>query len=502
MGSTRNWLGLALLAVCVAPGCANLIGLSDYGVGGAASESHAGAQSIAGSSGDAGAGDAGAGDAGGDAGSSAAGSGGGLAGNAGAAGAAGGSVCTAGCDDANECTDDACVGGKCVHQPIGIGADCGVGQSCDAQGLCVRCRDTAPGAAQDTGCPATAPVCIGTGADAVCGGCTKDQDCADSNDCTTEKCTEQKCVISAVAAGDMCASGVCNGAAPEKCVACADTALGGARDAGCSAAKPVCDATGTGTCYACVKDEDCASDGVSCTVDTCTNHACTHVATDSQCMPSGDACKPNKCDAVADCKQVDISVANTLMNDDPNVGNGSFENGMNMGNAVGWSNTGTDAAIIWDCTGTAVPANGGCKGSVGTAFQDDGNLLAWFGGTTYAAVDQVEHQLALPAGTTTLLIQADLNAQTVSTAAGNKDSFDVLLLDAAKVQIGLPVYTATNVTAQTSAPKWTSNAVNKTVDVSAQAGKKIFLRLRSNVDATLKTDFFVDNVRVVATVCQ
>ncbi len=36
----------------------------------------------------------------------------------------------------------------------------------------------------------------------------------------------------------------------------------------------------------------------------------------------------------------------------------------------------------------------------------------------------------------------------------------------------------------------------------AKPGKKIYIRLSSSVDGSLKTDFFIDNVRVIATICQ
>ncbi len=166
-----------------------------------------------------------------------------------------------------------------------------------------------------------------------------------------------------------------------------------ARTAAARSTSPCCDPTGSGTCYACVQDADCATDNVSCTVETCTNHACTHVATDAKCMASGDVCKPNQCDATLDCKQVDISVPSELMAGDNN--NGSFENATDMGNAVGWANTGAGPAVTYDCVGT-VATGGGCKGSVATAFQDDGNFVAWFGGTSAAEIDQIEHQLTLP----------------------------------------------------------------------------------------------------------
>ena len=77
---------------------------------------------------------------------------------------------------------------------------CGTGRTCDDNAVCVRCRDTAAGKGQDEGCTAGAPVCMGTGTAATCAGCTKDIDCDDGNECTTESALPS-CVVSPVTAG-------------------------------------------------------------------------------------------------------------------------------------------------------------------------------------------------------------------------------------------------------------------------------------------------------------
>jgi hypothetical protein len=250
---------------------------------------------------------------------------------------------------------------------------------------------------------------------------------------------------------------------------------------------------------ACNVAADCASDGVNCTNETCTNHVCSHVADDSKCAASGDQCMPNRCDAALDCKKVDITAASKLIQAASNLGNGSFEAGTDMGTAVGWTDSGDDY-VIYNCLSP------GCIGSAGTTLMaaGDGNLLAWFGGTKHVAVDQIDHLIHLPLGVTKLSIQADTNVQTKSIAASNKDVFEIRLLDSSvnQAQIGAAIVSLSNVNAQTTTPVWTTNGINQTVDVSAQADKDVYLRLWSSVDAALTTDFFIDNVRVTATVCK
>jgi len=487
-----------------------LIGLGDYGVaqGGADNSAGAGSGGIAGTT---------VVD-GGSAGETVAdgGTGGvpddntGSAGESGASGAAGSSgapsSCTGSCDDSNDCTTDSCASGACAQDAVAVGTACGVARLCDGQALCVRCLDTAAGTALDSGCTAAAPVCLGTGLDATCGGCTTAADCSDGNECTSEACNSGKCVFSTVAVGTACATGVCNGtAAAEKCVACANTATGAAQDAGCTAAKPLCDPSGTATCYECLSGADCATDNVSCTVETCTNHQCSHVATDSLCPTSNDVCLPNKCDASVPggCKQVDISTTKMIIGTGSTQGNGGFEDGTSSG-AVGWANIGT-YLTIYNCG----PSTIGCSGANGktTTSTTGGDFLAWLGGPPMVGVSGVDHVIALPLGTVKLQVIADINFQTKSAASSNKDLFEVRLLNSAKAQVGSALYKASNVDAQTgSSRSWTSNGINVTVDVSAYAsahpGEDSYISFWSSVDGSVVTDFFLDNVRVNATVCQ
>jgi hypothetical protein len=516
LGSYRIFFGLSFSCACSIAGCGNLIGFSDYSVaddsvggsGGGFAGSHAegggagetlgdggtsgavdGSSGAAGASGSAESGSAGSNDSGGSSGSGAA---------SGSGGSAGGPVaCPGGCDDANDCTSDSCVSAACAHEPLAVGSACGSGRSCDAQAVCVRCRDTAPGAAQDVGCSPTAPVCVGTGLDAACAGCTMAADCNDGNECTSEACTSGNCVFTPVAAGSACATGVCNGLAnAEKCVACTNSAAGGAQDAGCTAAKPVCDPSGTPTCYACLTSADCAADSVNCTVATCTNHVCSQVPTDSVCPLSGDVCNPNRCDAVAGCKPVDISTQVTLI-DATTVGNGSFETGTQP--ATGWREDG-DYWLTKDC----VTVNGCNPGSnSGKTFASAGRVLAWLGGANDSGIGDLNQPLSLPAGAKRLRILADANFQTQSKNTSNKDYFQVRLMDAAYVQIGSPLLAKSNVDAQTGPTYlWTANGVDVTADVSAHAGKVVSVSFWASCDTQSMTDFYLDNVRVTATICK
>ena len=242
VGSSRIFAGLWFGCVCTVAGCGNLIGLGGYsvtddsagngnsqggtgnvsGVTGRAIEAGSAGESMGeGGTGGAPEGDSGAAGASGAVGASGAadiaGSAGtsGTVGTSGSAGASGGAPtsCPGGCDDGNDCTADSCVRGACTHAPLAVGAACGVSRSCDGQAVCVRCRDTAGGTAQDLGCSPTAPICLGTGLAAACAGCTAASDCNDGNECTTEACSGGKCVFATAAAGSGCAAGVCNGSA-------------------------------------------------------------------------------------------------------------------------------------------------------------------------------------------------------------------------------------------------------------------------------------------------
>ncbi|HEY0468674.1 MAG TPA: hypothetical protein VGC79_30980, partial [Polyangiaceae bacterium] len=294
-------------------------------------------------------------------------------------------------------------------------------------------------------------------------------DCNDGNECTADACTAGKCTFSTLAAGSQCATGVCNGtASTEKCVACVDTGAGATQDPGCTPAKPVCDASGsTPTCYECLTGSDCATDNLVCTAETCTNHVCSHV---------------------------DITSQKTLIDADT-IGNGSFELGTQP--ATGWAEDGK-YWITKDCGAT------GCTpgSNSGKTKANPGKVLAWLGGILDAGVGDLSQTLVLPAGAQALRIKADTNFQTSNKTTANKDYFQVRLMDASYVQIGSPLLSKSNLDAVTgNTHPWVPDGVDVTVDVSAHAGKVVSISFWSSSDMALITDFFLDNVRVTATIC-
>ncbi|MEI9935877.1 MAG: hypothetical protein WDO69_01505 [Pseudomonadota bacterium] len=296
-------------------------------------------------------------------------------------------------------------------------------------------------------------------------------------------------------------------------MACADNAAGTAQDAGCNSAQPLCDASSTPTCYECLTGKDCAPDDVSCTVETCNDHVCSHVATDSQCPASGDVCNPNKCDIAAPggCKQVDITSESSIVGTAVDGGNGGFEDSVldpsntppvaDTWGANGWLETG-NYYIIYQC------GSGGCTGSNGATLPEPpisvgGAFIAWTGSKFDSGETELYRAISFPVGTTKVQLLVDTNFQTKSTATTNHDYFEVRLLDSNLAQIGAPLAALSNANAQTgTAHAWTKDGINVTRDASALAGKAVFLMIWTSVDTTLRSDFFFDNVRVIATVCK
>ncbi|HYQ44124.1 MAG TPA: hypothetical protein VER11_19215 [Polyangiaceae bacterium] len=451
MGSSRYFVALSLVGLGAAGGCANVIGLGSYSVADGANNGGVGTEAGSGNV---------AGNVNGTGGES-------------TAGGAGGNV-------------------------AGSGSVAGGGMQVPGDGGMGGVPEESAGAAGEGGLAGSAST-----------GCTTLADCNDDNECTLETCVLGSCVVSPVSAGSACVNGVCNGnASAAKCVACADTGSGPTQDAGCTSAKPVCDSSGTPTCYQCNTNADCATDSVSCTVATCTNHVCSQVPTDSQCAASGDVCKPNKCDATLDCKQVDITALNSIISTANDGGNGGFEDvtlvtgppPKNETNATakGWLETG-NFYIIYDC------GSGGCTGVNGTTFPQSplsagGTYVAWTGSE---AETELYRAIAFPEGTTKVQALVDINFQTESTAPENHDFFEVRLLDSSLAQIGSPLAALSNANGQTgTAHAWTKDGIKATRDVSALAGKSGYLMFWTSADATLATDFFFDNVRLIATVCK
>ena len=105
-------------------------------------------------------------------------------------------------DDGNECTKDLCVAGECAHQPLANDSTC----ASDADGCTSdACSAGACGHVFDTG---------------VCS-CTQDEHCDDGNPCTDDVCNAGACEYTENAAicddhklctsGDVCSGGLCVG---------------------------------------------------------------------------------------------------------------------------------------------------------------------------------------------------------------------------------------------------------------------------------------------------
>jgi len=217
-------------------------------------------------------------------------------------------------------------------------------------------------------------------------------------------------------------------------------------------------------------------------------------------------CKPNKCDAAAvgGCKQVDISAPTSIITTTTAGGNGGFEavTSAPKGNvtANGWLETG-GFYLVYQC------GSGGCDGVNGATFPQTplsvgGSTIAWLGN---GGASELYRAVTFPAGTIRVQLVVDINFQTEDKSGTNKDSFEVRLLDSGLAQVGTALFTSSNVAAETlagSAPAWSKDKINVTRDVPTLAGTSGYLTFWSSVDATPTTDFFFDNVRLIATVCK
>jgi hypothetical protein len=229
----------------------------------------------------------------------------------------------ASCDDGIACTDDFCdlASDGCKHVTDDVacadGLYCNGAEHCDplngaaltgcTAGTPVGCDDGL-GCTVDT-CSDAAAACVHTPSNALCddgifcdgaevcsplAGCLPGQVivCDDGLSCTLDACSEAlaQCVFSPVDAA--CNDGLfCDGV--ETC----DPA--GPAPSGCKAGAPV----------------PCASDGLACTVDACSEavHACSHVADNALC-PAGQSCVLQQggctpfqpCSTSAQCQDSDL----------------------------------------------------------------------------------------------------------------------------------------------------------------------------------------------------
>lgn len=203
---------------------------------------------------------------------------------------------TADCNDGNECTTDACVGGACIETSRPVGSSC-AGGVCDGAAsspLCRPCVDTSA-SGTDAGCSGSTPFCDTSGSVPVCVACLTAANCNDDNDCTTDACVSGACQRTSRATGASCAGGVCNGSTSAPlCVTCVNDATGSGVDSGCSTASPFCDTSGTApVCVECLAASDC-NDANECTTDACTAGACVNTS-----RPTGTTCATGVCTGTA-----------------------------------------------------------------------------------------------------------------------------------------------------------------------------------------------------------
>jgi hypothetical protein len=259
------------------------------------------------------------------------------------------STSAADCDDAIDCTLDACAPESgCTH--AAVDADCTDAIACTVE-VCdpsMGCRTTPNDGLCGDDVPCTEDICTLGGcvfeprdsrcedgaacSDDVCdplAGClvsTDDEACDDGNPCTHDSCVAGAgCTHTAATGacddgdlctvGDSCVGGVCSpGPAPD----CDDgnpcTSDACALETGSCVSSPIsgglsCDdgdpCTTASACDggACAGVGEPCDDGHACTQDVCTGDACTHTPADSAC-DDGNPCKVGTCSAEVGCVQV------------------------------------------------------------------------------------------------------------------------------------------------------------------------------------------------------
>ncbi len=540
-------------------GCGGLLGLDDYEVGGETTSS-GGSAGSAGSGGVAGSGgDGTATSSGGSGGSAGAESGG----SAGAAGT-GGCTRDRDCDDRNECTINACEDGRCVHRTAPLGTECsaGVCNGVDGGERCVACVNDEAGTGRDAGCPAGAPECDDSG-EPHCTGCNSDQDCDDGIDCTTDSCEGSSCKNQVKPAGSSCSDGVCNGQGkPESCVACVDDQAHGV-DSGCDSAAPACDGTRSPPeCVECVADADCdddndcttdscrdgacravttpagtsclggycngeaggescgdcvdtasgdevdlgcaagaprcdmslnparcidcvdnsgCDDGIACTTDTCTDGVCENTPKDSACADSGDVCSPSLCVADVGCQVVDISVDSELLVD------GNLDS-----LSPNWQQASSSGYYIVSADTSIDPDNAPILAETSPYF-------AWLGGVP-GEFSEIFQRVSLPEGTISLQLSFYYRiASSVTT-----DDFDVAGARLRNATGDDELYVFADWANQDESLGW--QPFEASIDAASWAGDDVqvyfFAQMSERADGDeSNTNFFIDSVSLVATVC-
>gem|GEM_PF-5225515 len=314
-----------------------------------------------------------------------------------------GASCT---DDGNDCTDDLCdAAGACTHpaEPSGTvcsgdGIACTIDE-CDGTGACVSTPDDT---ACDDGMVCTTEFCdatLGCQYDDVPNCCTTNADCVDTSACTDDicntadgTCSHPPIVIDCSALDGECTVGVCDPASG-LCTADAINEGGACSDDGLPCTDDVCQA---GVCVHNDDDTNACSDGVNCTDDACVAGAC--VSTPIDCSFLDGECTIGVCnESTGTCEAVsaneggactddgnpctdDVCEAGVCVhiNDDTNVcsdGDACTNDACLAGACIG---TPVDcSALDGDCTvGVCNPSTGQCQAQAtneGGACTDDGN---------------------------------------------------------------------------------------------------------------------------------
>ena len=129
----------------------------------------------------------------------------------------------------------------------------------------------------------------------------------------------------------------------------------------------------------------------------------------------------------------------------------------------------------------------------GVAAQSAPNRI-WLGGFTSAS-DAVEQIVAIPAGTTQLVLRGQYAAITGESGTTVYDSAAIELLSTAGAVLATP-QALTNVTVQAAFTPFSF------IFATPFAGQSVRLRFRSTNDLSLETSFFWDSLVLEATVCQ
>gem|GEM_PF-1979850 len=216
------------------------------------------------------------------------------------------------CQDANPCTDDACVDQKCVNTPNDQVGCCTSNADCDDGSPCTRnvcddhqCAypiDPEGGCCQtsldcDDANPCTADAC---GDDGTCshetsdtGCCVADADCDDADPCTSDFCAGNRCLSPRTVDSELCAcqsDADCDDANPCSLDACTANRCG-----------YLFDATGVLAGVTCCDTDALCNDGNGNTDDRCEHNVCTHELRVT-------------CDKASDCFELDPCALYTCAN--------------------------------------------------------------------------------------------------------------------------------------------------------------------------------------------